>query len=175
MTMQLIETKTLLSAAASIEFTSIPQSFTDLVLKVNLRSQRASSEDSANLIFNSNSSNYSARWLRKDDVNGVSSGTISNTLALLYQNTANLTANTFSTAEVYIPNYTANQNKSYSVETMQENNGGAWGAILAGLWSNTSAITSITISVNVGPNFVAGSTVSLYGITKGSDGITTVS
>jgi hypothetical protein len=170
--MKLIETKTLVSAASSITFTSIPQTFTDLVLKVSLRSERASSEDSANLIFNSNSSNYSSRWLRRDDTNGVGTGTLSNTLALLYQNTANLTSNTFSSAEVYIPNYTASQNKSYSVDTMQAHDGAAWGAILAGLWSNTSAITSITISVNVGPNFVAGSTVSLYGITKGSGGAT---
>ena len=46
---------------------------------------------------------------------------------------------------------------------------------MAGLFSNTSPITSITLTSQSGENLVVGSTVSLYKITKGSDGIVTVS
>jgi len=61
MTMQLIETKTLLSAAASIEFTSIPQDGTDLLLLV---STRADGAGDAFIRPNGSTSGLSARRLR---------------------------------------------------------------------------------------------------------------
>jgi hypothetical protein len=85
------------------------------------------------------------------------------------------TSNTFGNLQLYIPNYAGATNKSYSVDSVSENNATAANqTITAGLWSNTAAITSVGI-VNTAANLVAGTTASLYKITKGSDGIVTTS
>jgi hypothetical protein len=168
MTMQLIETKTLLSAAASIEFTSIPQDGTDLLLLV---STRADGAGDAFIRPNGSTSGLSARRLR-----GNGSSAASSVETPYFKNCINTdTASTFSNGSVYFPNYTAAVNKSFSIDTVSENNAtAATQEIQAALWTNTSAITSLTL-ILLSTNFVAGTTMSLYKITKGSDGITTVS
>lgn len=171
MSLTLIETKTLGSAAASIEFTSIPQDGTDLVVWISARS---ASGDETRLALNGSTSNFSRRDLRGTGSSVSSSSGSDNYLGEM--GNSGQTADTFGSMSLYIPNYAGSTNKSYSVETVNENNAtGASQRILAGLWSNTSAITSLTISTNSGQNIVAGSTISLYKITKGSDGTTVVS
>ena len=176
--MQLIQTVTVGSGgAASIEFTSIPATYTDLVLVTSLRSNRASpdTEDSAKIELNSLTTNFSWRRLRGDGAN-VNSGSGTDNLLIQNQNAGGTTSNTFSNAQVYFPNYTSAANKSISVDSVNENNATtAWALILAALWSNTSSITSIAIKPNVGTAWVQYSSASLYGILKGSDGIVTVS
>jgi hypothetical protein len=169
MTMTLIETKTLGAAAASIEFTSIPQTFTDLVVLISARST-ASANLSAGF-FTVNNTNPTERFLMTD--NGtVLSGTGS-TLRFDVPAATN-TANTFSSSQVYIPNYASTTtNKSISVEHAFESNGSYFTlSINAALYSSTTAITSVKYSVTT---LAIGSTISLYGITKGSDGIVTTS
>jgi hypothetical protein len=175
MTMTLIETKTLASAAASIEFTSIPQTFTDLVVLVSGRTTRTDDFLDA-LIFrfngDTNAANYSSRRLLGDG-SGVGSDTAFSQLALT---SATATADTFGNQALYIANYTGATNKSVSSDGVSENNAvGAGQSLNASLWSNTSAITQITFTSGTSSNFVAGSTISLYGILKGSDGIVTTS
>jgi hypothetical protein len=81
-----------------------------------------------------------------------------------YVEPSNFTASTFSNTEVYIPNYTSSNNKSYSIDSVTENNAtGAYSNLTAGLWSSSAAITSVVISPAAG-NFVANSTFSLYGL-----------
>lgn len=174
MTMTLIETKTLVSAAASIEFTSIPQTFTDLVVLLSCRTDRADILDGINGNINGSSANFTTRNLIGDGSTASSNTTSVGTLGLATGSTS--TANTFGNTAVYIPNYTAATNKSISADQVMENNATSSFQILrAILWSNTAAITSITFVPQVGTNLVAGSTISLYGITKGSDGIVTTS
>jgi hypothetical protein len=75
------------------------------------------------------------------------------------------TSNTFNNAEWYFPNYTSSNNKSFSVDAVQETNGtGAYAQLWAGLWSDTSAITSITLDIIEAGNFAQYSTAYLYGI-----------
>jgi hypothetical protein len=74
------------------------------------------------------------------------------------------TTNTFSNGELYIPSYTASQNKPVGIFAVTENNATtALMGITAGLWSNTAAITSLTLAQPSG-NFVTGSSFYLYGI-----------
>jgi hypothetical protein len=169
--MKLIETKTLVSAAASIEFTSIPQTFTDLLLLVSARSTTASGSYTATFLrFNGSSSNLSQRRLYG---NGSSVGSDNEANIIVTVPRAGATSNTFSSNTIYIPNYTGSTNKSVSIDNVTENNASlVLTDITAGLWSNTAAITTITLAAD--STFVAGSTISLYGITKGSDGVTTV-
>ena len=173
--MKLIESKTLASAAASIEFTSIPQDGTDLVLFVSARTDATDGSDGAAVRVNPNGSTSSKteRYLRGT---GSASTSDTDTFFNIRANPSNFTANTFGNSSVYIPNYTGNSFKAMSVDAVNENNAtSAQQEIRAWLWSDTSAITSLTIAAIGSNQMVAGTTISLYKITKGSDGIVTTS
>jgi hypothetical protein len=173
MTMTLIETKTLGADAASIEFTSIPQDGTDLLVLYSGRTNRNTNSDAVRIAFNGSTAGFTARELFGNGAT-VASGTDTNAGGGVTGATS--TANTFGNTQIYIPNYTGSTNKSFSIDHVTENNGTtAIQDIIAVLWSNTAAITSITFTLFVGPNYLAGTTFSLYKITKGSDGIVTTS
>ena len=173
MTMKLIETKTLGTAAASIEFTSIPQTFTDLLVVASTRNNTTNRRD-LDLSFNGVATDLSSRGLYGDGAGGSS-------LASSEINPANVvpgpgtTANTFGSYQAYIPNYTSSAPKSVSIEAVGEDNATTiLLVVLAGLWNVTDAITSIKLNPEA-TSFVAGTTISLYGVLKGSDGIVTTS
>ena len=74
--------------------------------------------------------------------------------------------NTFSNSEIYIPSYTANQNKAVSFIGNREYNSSSsseTNATLVGSYASTTAISSITITPPSG-NFVSGSSFYLYGV-----------
>lgn len=163
-TYEIIDKTILGSTASSITFTSIPADYTDLMVFYSLRSDEAATQRDLRLRFNSVTSGYSTRYL---DGYGSStaSGSDSGSFALAANiPAANMTANTFTNSSIYIPNYTSANNKSYSLDNTSENNATTtYLRLQAGLWSNTSAITSITLFPEAG-GFVANSSVYLYGI-----------
>jgi hypothetical protein len=177
MTMTLIETAAVSSSgAANIEFTSISQNFDDLVLKVSVRTTRTGTDidDELRLEFNgSGGTAYSTRMIEGNGSSTRSAADLSQArLGRGVAPTDNATANTFSNCEYYIPNYTSSNNKSVSFDSTMENNGTFTIMTLsAGLWANSAPITSIKITA-VG-TFDQHSIISLYGITKGTDGIVT--
>jgi hypothetical protein len=172
--MRLISTQTLGTATPSIEFTSIPQTFTDLVVVFSCRTDRADILDGIIGNINGSSANFTTRNLIGEGSAVSSNTTTVGSLGL--GNGATSTANTFGNSVAYITNYTAATNKSISADQVSENNAtAAFQLIRAILWSNTAPITSISFLPQVGANLVAGSTISLYGILKGSDGIVTTS
>ena len=149
--------------AASIDFTSIPSTYTDLCLKVSLRSTSAGAE-AALIEFNGSTTGFSAMRLYGNGSTGVSD-TLTNIRAAI--DTAADTSSTFSNGEFYIPNYAGSTNKSVSLDMVFENNAAlAVASLVAGLWSDTPAITSIKLSTNAGGNFVQHSTAYLYGISN---------
>jgi len=173
MTMTLIETKTLGAAAASIEFTSIPQDFTDLLLLICCRTDRAANPSVITPHINSTTTNQSVRRLFGNG-STVTSSAESNNWAFQSASSAH-TANTFTNASLYIPNYAGSTVKSFSVDSVYENNASTSSqSITAGLWNTTSAVTSIQL-IDPDANFIVGSVFSLYGILKGTDGIVTTS
>ena len=175
MTYQLIESKTLGTAQSSIEFTSIPQDGTDLVILASVRSTEASIGNALLEIRpNGSTSSASARLLFG---NGSSSSSITRTkIDGGWITAVGSTSDTFSNNAIYLPNYTSSANKSFSTDGVQETNASLnYFGISASLWSNTAAITSLDFRDSTGNNLVAGSTISLYKITKGSDGIVTTS
>jgi hypothetical protein len=172
--MTLIETKTLLSAAASIEFTSIPQTYTDLVILASCKTDRDATVDYISIAFNTITTDFTAIRLTGNGLVAVSNEALTRIFGTATGATS--TANTFGNSSTYVSNYTGSTNKSWSVDQVAENNATeAFQDIVAGLWSNTAAITSIDLTPRVGTQFEIGSTISLYGITKGSDGIVTTS
>jgi hypothetical protein len=172
MTMTLIETKTLGTAAASIEFTSIPQTFTDLFLLYSARTTRASVAESVGLNVNGTTS-VSIRGLYGT---GSSAASFSDGRSVGFFPSNNATANTFSNSSLYFPNYTGSTQKSVSADSVSENNATeAYQNLHALLYTDTIAITSFGVQCLEGGTLAIGSTFSLYGILKGSDGIVTTS
>jgi hypothetical protein len=152
--------------AASMSFTSIPATYTDLVFHISTRLDSASTANFHLLKFNTSSTNFTARSLQGSG-SAASSGSVTQGRGGLDQGTS-YTANTFSSTQIYIPNYAGSTNKSYSVETVTENNATeAFSQLLAGLWSDTSAINAIEIYPDTsGRNYVQHTTATLYGISK---------
>jgi len=170
MTMTLISTVTVPSGQSAMEFLSIPQTYTDLLLVINARSNRSLTEDGCLISFNSSTSSFTGRALRGS---GSATASFTTTRSLGDINGDTTTSNTFSNQSVYIPYYTGSTNKSFSVDSVSEANATqAWQYLTAGLWSNTAAITSISLTPEVGSQFKQYSTASLYGILKGSGGAT---
>jgi len=164
-TYTLIEAKNLTSTTTSVTFTSIPATYTDLLLKVSARTNITQVAWSLRTNFNSSTSNYTNRILTGSG-SAASSGTESAPYAGAIPG-ANATASTFSNTELYIPNYTSSNYKSYSVDAVSENNATeAYAQLIDGLWSDTTAISSIKLELTgATPNdFVAYSSFYLYGI-----------
>jgi hypothetical protein len=153
--------------SSTISFTSIPSTYTDLVLLTSIRTSRADAiEDSVKIEFNGITTGYSRRSVRGDGT-FTTSLNASDALFLQNQNTSTTTANTFTNASTYIPNYAGSQNKSLSVDSAMENNATtAYANLVAGLWSNTAAITSILLTPNVGLTFLQHTTAYLYGVSN---------
>jgi hypothetical protein len=149
---------------SSVTFSSIPQTFTDLKIQYSISSTFASSNDSIVLAFNSSTSNFSNTYMygyppggnavfgRNSYLGGLSDGSTA-------------TANTFANNEIYIPNYTSSNYKSYIVDSVNENNStSAFQFLIAGLWSSTSAISSITFTTSL--LISQYSKFSLYGVLR---------
>ena len=150
--------------AATINFTSIPATYTDLLLKVSVRNTASALDRNMPITFNSSSTGYSERLLYGNGSSALSINRASSDLGYLYTNAANSTSNTFNNFELYIPNYAGSNYKSTSADYVLENNAtAATTGLHAGLWSNSAAITSITISAD-GFSLVQYSTATLYGI-----------
>ena len=165
MAYELIETIELTSSAASIEFTSIPQDGTDLVLKVTSRNTSTSTL-SRFRINNDTTSSYTPLILRGNGstVTSSSFAPLNNPFAF-EQTISTDTANTFGNGQMYFSNYTSTTNKSISHDTVGENNGTtAWQTLIATSYTTTNPITSIQLFQTSG-DFATGTTASLYKIT----------
>ena len=157
------------AGATSVTFNSIPQTgYTDLVLKVSARTTRGTTYDWVKLTFNgSTTAAYSDRILLGS---GAAASSSSDSAIAAIQagltNADSATASSFGNLEYYIPNYTSANYKSVSVDTVNETNGTtAYSSLVAGLWSNTAAITSITFTPDSGgASYMQYSTFSLYGV-----------
>ena len=165
---QLIETIEVGSGgAASIEFTGIPQDGVDLAILLSGRTDYAGIGFPLYTTINSDTtSTYVARYIRGDGSSVVSQTTSTNIgIYSGFIASATSTSNSFENLSFYIPNYSGNAQKSFSVDTVGENNATtAYQNIIAGLWPQTSAITTITMTP-LSSNFVQHSTASLYKIT----------
>jgi len=150
--------------AANIDFTSIPSTYTDLCLKLSLRSTYAARSNSVFIsALNGSTSSFSSRILEGSGSSAFSFSTARNIGAIP---AANSTANTFNNVEVYFPNYAGSTNKSFASDAVQEDNQTeAYSSITAHLWSNTAAINQITIISNEN-NLAQYSSAYLYGIVK---------
>ena len=146
--------------AGTIVLSSIPSTYTDLLLKVSI------STSAAFIKFNTdtNTANYSAKVLRGI---GATASSVDNGVWGYYLFSGyNTTSPVFTSHDIYIPNYASSNQKSGSIDSVAEENATtAYVTLIAGLWSGTSAINQITLDGG-GSNFGQYSTAYLYGISN---------
>ena len=161
--------------AASIVFDLIPATYTDLLLVYAIRTNRASpnASDAIYVKLNGSTSNFSARLLQGFSTTVQS---VTETRFAGYATAAGSDAGTFGNSQIYFPNYASSAAKSYSSDGNAEKNAAdGFNVICASLWNDTSAIDEITLESATASTIQEYSSATLYGITAGSDGTTTVS
>ena len=156
--------------AASIAFTSIPQTYTDLLIKLSTRavSGAALAYTTRMKMNNLTSSIYSQRAIEGNGATVISfaqSG-IDTDVRVSLINGPGSTSSVFGSSEIYIPNYTSSNSKSVSIESFTENSGTTiYSNISAYIVASSNAITDLTFTNEVsGGNFAQYSTATLYGI-----------
>jgi hypothetical protein len=151
--------------SASMDFTSIPSTYTDLVFKLSVRQTNASAFSTVQFTVNGGTGTYSnGKNIEGDGSTVTSSSTPARYVG--YFNAATSTASTFANVEMYCPNYAGTANKSFSIDYASENNATlSYAGMVASLWTVTSAITSLSFVPFTG-NFAQYSTATLYGISK---------
>jgi hypothetical protein len=156
-TYEKIATNTLGSAAATVTLSSIPATYTDLVLVIQTRNSAASNEVYG--IFNSDTgSNYSYTQITGNGTTAAS-GRASNSTTMRWSFSNDDFNNN---AIIQIMNYA--NTTTYKTSLVRLNNVSQTTAAVVNLWRSTSAITSITLSNESATNFAVGSTFTLYGI-----------
>jgi hypothetical protein len=174
-TYTLISSNVLSSSAASVTFSSIPATFTDLVVRYTARSNVAGQTDSLALRINGLSTTiYSDTVLYANAGGGSILSSRGSNIAQIRAprfgvNANGTTSDTFCSGEIYIPSYTASQNKPVSAISFTEdtlNGTEAYASVAAGLIRETGAITSIDLTLITGPDFVSGCSFYLYGISN---------
>lgn len=158
--------------ASSIDFTSIPSTYTDLAVYISARSARSANQDSIAFKINSSTTGYSYRQLYGGAGSGsIVTGSASGSPTYLFGGVipaTNNTSSTFSSQWLYLPNYTASANKSVSIDSVSENNASTYFQLdlVAALWSNTNAITSLSFYSENAANLAQYSTAYLYGVSN---------
>lgn len=164
--------KTVLTGTqATITLSSIPSTYTDLVLLYSARTNSADQRNDVKIQINSLTTGYTDTVVYAETTTPASFRDVGATLDRIYNwagtNGANSTSNTFTNVELYFPNYAGSTKKVVSATIVQENNSTTnFYYILmaqANLVDTTSAISSLTITSNTG-SFVSGCRFDLYGI-----------
>lgn len=158
-----IATTTLSSAASSIIFNSIANTYTDLRIVIT----GTSSTDYALVRFRLNGdtgSNYSFTRLYGTGSSATSDRSTSQTVGSLDAYNGMMTATpTMATLDIF--NYAGSTNKTTLGTGAQDLNGSGTVSTTVSLWRDTSAVTSVTLLLSSG-NFASGTTATLYGILK---------
>lgn len=165
---QSIATVTVTTAtAASIDFTSIPQTFTHLQLRGIARSTNAATTSAIGFQFNSDTATNYALHILYGDGASASAGVITSasTAGSALNTGNNATAGRFGAIVVDILDYNnTNKNTTTRILSGADLNGSGQIRLGSGLWLNTSAVTSIKIIDLNAANIAQHSTFALYGI-----------
>lgn len=151
--------------AQSMAFTSIPQTYTDLLLRVSARNTN-NNYGGYTVYRTVIGTRFEGKFLSWDS----SSAGSGFTSEFFFPGSSN-DANVFSNDDLYIPNYTSSNNKSMSAESIVENNSASnyrFNTLYAYLLSDSAAINQLYVEVGPGfpDKFTQYSTAYLYGISN---------
>lgn len=162
--------------ASTIEFTSISSAYDDLLLLMSLRFGTGGGGGSdLYMNFNGSSSNYVSRRLNSNGSSLVT-GTQGTTSLQLGQSLNTSTAGYFGSYRIYIPQYASSNDKTVLADLVYTT-AGSTGLqyLIGGRWDDSAAISSILIDPEASTVLQQYSSITLYGITNGTDGSTGVS
>jgi hypothetical protein len=155
---------TLGTAASSVAFTSIPSTYTDLVLVISARGTTVATSTSIYFTTNITGANYSSTWLVGTGA-GATSGRYSS-LSQGYLGYISAASNASDSRGTVIANFMNYSNTTTNKTVLSRGNvAEAETDAYVSLIRGTSALSTITVGEGGGNNFVAGSTFNLYGIT----------
>jgi hypothetical protein len=150
------------TSTSTITFSSIPATYTDLILVFN---GYTNAQASCYLRFNNDSAtNYSDTRLLGSGSSAASDRDTS--IAQINAFVSTSTSNNINEI-IQIQNYS--NATTYKTSLLRWNNAGSYVAAIVGLWRNTAAINRIDMILSTS-YFVAGSTFSLYGVTAANVG-----
>jgi hypothetical protein len=153
----------------AVSFTSIPQTYTDLLLYISARtnSNTGSYGNQIDINFNDSGANFTSRRMEIYGTTVSQSSEVHGGVAKIPNDNDN--GSLFGNTMVYIPNYRSGLNKGFfSDGVFQDNTAASDNFLYANLWGITSAITKITIKCS-DPDPVRyriGSTFTLFGISN---------
>ena len=168
-TYTLINSTTLSTAQATVTFSSIPNTFTDLKLVVSARTTRANDVDLLNILLNNDSSALYSQIVMYANGSTLAGAQISGDSSVYYNwiDAATSTTSIFGSSEIYIPSYTSGEYKSfYSFSTQEQNSTTAYISNSSNLYRSTNAISQIRLKSHFDENFIAQSSFYLYGISN---------
>jgi hypothetical protein len=152
--------------SSSIQFSSIPQTYTHLQLRCLTKTSNAGAPYAMQIRFNGDSgANYAYHRLIGNGSAASALGTTGASQASLNYMSASGETNIFSGAVVDILDYT-NTNKNTVHRTLggYDANGSGNATFFSGVWLNTAAVSSITVISESGSTLAQYSSIALYGI-----------
>ena len=170
-THNVISSQVLSSASSSVVFSSIPQTYTDLVLRITARSTTSATNlDWFHVTINSNTGGYYS-WVRilgngaSGSANRQDSTTPTSGSYFGYLQGDGTTANSFSSIEMYFADY-ANSSYDKPIQIFSQTTNAAsttsYTSQHSNLFIQSTAISSLSITTQT--TFASGSTFVLYGI-----------
>jgi hypothetical protein len=156
-----IATTTLGTAAASVTFSSISATYTDLVLIANMA--QTSGTDDFSIRFNGDTGNNYSRTVLHGSGSAAGSNRNSSAaqISISYYGYPPSAASTFGAEIIHILNYS--NTTTYKTVLARANSASTGTDATVGLWRNTAAINEVIIRMNAG-TIATGSTITLFGI-----------
>ena len=155
--------------AVSLQFTSIPGTYTDLLVLTSIR--LTANDNGCAFTINNNSGSIN-NYIRFSAV-GTAIDTYKRASSSFYDSLAGVvasswTSNVFSNTSIYISNYTSSSNKNIFVDTTAENNASTdTKSITTVMIADTNPVTSVKIYFTGTSNdFAQYSSAVLYGVSK---------
>ena len=149
---------------SSIDFTSIPSTYTDLCVVASIRPTGAGFDGCYVYLNNDQTSARYTTTVLRGNGSAASSFIAGDTTKSYAGELTPNTSNTFGNLSIYIPNYAGSNQKSYSIDSVGENNATAsYQVFSAGLYNQTTAINQVSLRI-ASSNIAQYSTAYLYGI-----------
>jgi len=150
--------------AATVSFTSIPNTYTDLLVKFSLRCGATGTRWNNSVVTFNGSPATVSNWVIGYN-NGISASNYASG-QLVFINHGDVDANTFGNGEMYISKYAGSNYKcTSSMLTAEANSADGAIGMVSGFISSTSVLTSITFTAQSNV-YTENSTATLYGILK---------